>query len=354
MGNRESTGVGSLPHLPVVLVPDAATDYCQSSLLMSSSESRIQKPKPRPLNGILLLDKPQGLSSNQALQKAKRIFSASKAGHTGSLDPLATGLLPVCFGEATKIAGHLLGARKAYSAQIRLGTNTDTDDAEGQVVQTRPVPQLSAEMIDSALDSLRGRIVQTPPVYSALKQGGVALYKRARRGEQVQVPSREVDVYRLDIERFESDRLDVHVECGSGTYVRSLARDLGERLGCGAHLTALRRLWVEPFRTPAMFDLETLESRQAQGGNAAIDTLLLPIESGLVGLPALQLDSVQSAQLRHGQRMRVAVPCSSGLHRALNPQGQLVALVGIAEDGLVSVTRGFNPDQTQVDAVAWK
>lgn len=310
------------------------------------------KPGSRDVSGILLLDKPQGLSSNQALQKAKRIFSARKAGHTGSLDPLATGLLPVCFGEATKIAGYLLGAGKAYAAQIRLGITTDTDDAEGQVVQTRAVPQLNAEMIDSALDSLRGRIVQTPPVYSALKQGGVPLYKRARRGEQVQVPSREVEVHRLEIEQFESDLIDVHVECGSGTYVRSLARDLGERLGCGAHLTALRRLWVEPFVSPAMFELETLERWHAEGGNAAIDALLLPIEAGLVGLPALELDAAQSAQIRHGQRLRVAAPSSPGLHRALNSQGQIVALVDIGDDGLVRVTRGFNPNQMQVDAIA--
>lgn len=321
---------------------------------MRSYEPRIPKSKSRPLSGILLLDKPQGLSSNQALQKAKRIFAASKAGHTGSLDPLATGLLPVCFGQATKIAGHLLGARKAYAAQIRLGVTTETDDAEGAVVNTHPVPQLSVEAIETALHTLRGRIVQTPPVYSALKQGGVPLYKRARRGEQVHVPSREVDVYRLVIERFEVDRLDVHVECGSGTYVRSLARDLGERLGCGAHLTALRRLWVEPFSAPQMFGLEWLAQQHAHGGEAAIDALLLPIEAGLTGLPALELDAVQSVQLRHGQRMQVVVPPSLGLHRALNPQGQLVALVEIDAGGFVSVTRGFNPDQTRVDAVASK
>ncbi|MGA9332955.1 MAG: tRNA pseudouridine(55) synthase TruB [Rudaea sp.] len=321
---------------------------------MSSSESRILNPESRRLTGILLLDKPRGLSSNQALQKAKHIFSASKAGHTGSLDPLATGLLPVCFGEATKIAGHLLGARKAYAAQIRLGVTTETDDAEGTVAMTRPVPQLTAATIESALAGLRGRIVQTPPVYSALKQGGVPLYKRARRGEQVHVEPREVEVHRLELEQFEADHLAVQVECGSGTYVRSLARDLGERLGCGAHLTSLRRLWVEPFVAPMMFDLETLKGLQEQGGNAAVDALLLPIEAGLAGLPALHLDSAQSAQMRHGQRLQVVEPSSPGLHRALNPQGQLVALVDIGEEGFVTVTRGFNPDQTQVDAIASK
>lgn len=321
---------------------------------MFSSESRIPNRKLRALSGILLLDKPQGLSSNQALQRAKRIFAASKAGHTGSLDPMATGLLPVCFGEATKIAGYLLGSRKAYAAQIRLGVTTDTDDAEGNIVETGNVPPLSIRELESAAATLRGRIQQMPPVYSALKQAGVPLYKRARRGEHVEVSVREVEVFRLDIERFESDRIDVQVECGSGTYIRSLARDLGQRLGCGAHLTALRRLWVAPFVAPEMFDLQSLQERHAQGGDAAIDALLLPIEAGLVGLPAIQLDSGQSTQLRHGQRFQLPVVSSSGLHRALDPTGQLLALVEISGDGIVSVTRGFNSIQMQVDAIVPK
>src|SRR6478752_1031436 len=219
----------------------------------------MSKQDYRDIHGILLLDKPQGLSSNQALQRVRRLYNARKAGHTGSLDPLATGLLPICFGEATKIAGYLLGSRKAYEAELRLGATTTTDDAEGEVVTTRPVPALTEAAIEAELCTLRGRITQTPPAYSAIKQGGVALYKRARRGEDVQVPTREVEIFRLELRGHDADRIRLHVECGSGTYVRSIARDLGERLGCGAHLKSLRRTWVDPFRQPTMYSLTRLE-----------------------------------------------------------------------------------------------
>ena len=296
----------------------------------------------RDISGILLLDKPQGLSSNQALQKVRWMFNARKAGHTGSLDPMATGLLPICLGEATKIAGHLLGSRKAYLAELRLGVTTNTDDAEGQVVLTRPVPPLDDAVIDAALVSLRGRIVQIPPVYSALKQGGVALYKRARRGEDVEAPPREVEVHRLELSGREGDLLRLNVECGSGTYVRSLARDLGEQLGCGAHLTALRRTWVEPFIEPQMTTLDALLQMQVDGDFSALDRLLLPLEEGLAALPALHLDPVQAQMLRHGQRLIMPEAAESGLSRALDGDGHLIALVEVRTGGEIAVRRGFN------------
>lgn len=300
------------------------------------------KKKCRDVHGILLLDKPQGLSSNQALQKAKRLFNARKAGHTGSLDPLATGLLPICFGEATKIAGYLLGARKAYAAECRLGATTTTDDAQGEVVQARPLPALDNAVIEAAMAPLRGRITQTPPIYSALKQAGVPLYKRARRGEDVQAPAREVDVFRFDLlERAGAD-LRLHVECGSGTYVRSLVRDLGEALGCGAHLTALRRLWVEPFREPAMWTLEQL-GEIAVGGFDQLDALLLPTEQGLAALPTLALSSEQATQLQQGKRYAQTILVDCSLACALDTQGRLVALVEIDAAGEVRVRRGFTP-----------
>ena len=309
---------------------------------MASSDSRLPTADFRDVTGILLLDKPQGLSSNQALQRVKRLFGASKAGHTGSLDPLATGLLPVCFGEATKIAGYLLGARKAYDAELRLGVTTTTDDAEGDVIGTHAVPALNASMFEAALGTLRGRITQTPPAYSAIKQGGVALYKRARRGETVQAPAREVDIYRLDVLAVEHDRVRLHVECGSGTYVRTIARDLGERLGCGAHLTALRRVWVDPFRTPAMWTLAELEARAAAGGVAALDKLLLPIEQALDALPALQLTDAEARDLRQGKRLVRPGTTAHALCRAVEESGRLVALVEIGAGGEVRVRRGFN------------
>jgi tRNA pseudouridine55 synthase len=293
------------------------------------------------LNGLLLLDKPAGISSNRALQLAKRLFGAAKAGHTGSLDPLATGLLPICFGEATKIAGYLLGSRKAYAARCRLGVTTTTDDAEGEIVCTRPVPELGEDQIESALAPLHGRIVQTPPAYSAIKQAGVPLYKRVRRGEAVTVPAREVEIHRLHLHKREGDVLDLYVECGSGTYVRSLARDLGEALGCGAHLIALRRLWVEPFREPLMHTLEALEGVVADGGLDAANRLLLPLEAGLEGLPLRTLDAAQAQALRHGKVLVVRQMSTCPLARACDASGQLVALVRVETGGQIRIVRGF-------------
>jgi tRNA pseudouridine55 synthase len=272
-----------------------------------------QKPRTvfRKLHGILLLDKPQGLSSNQALQRARHLFRADKAGHAGSLDPLATGLLPICFGEATKIAGGLLGARKAYDTVARLGMVTDTDDAEGQLLRERLVPSLTIGQIDAALHTLTGRILQRPPIYSALKRGGEPLYAKARRGEVVEIDERFVDVHTFDLTSA-ADLLDVpvetggasllrlHVECGSGTYVRSLVRDLGELLGCGAHVAELRRLWVDPFRDPRMWTLEALQAL-AERGERSLDACLLPIEAGMSAWPEIRIAPAQASRLGHGQ-----------------------------------------------------
>ncbi|HVI26776.1 MAG TPA: tRNA pseudouridine(55) synthase TruB [Xanthomonadaceae bacterium] len=266
------------------------------------------KTKFRRLDGILLLDKPRGLSSNQALQRVRHLFRADKGGHTGSLDPLATGLLPVCFGEATKIAGGLLGARKAYDTVARLGVVTDTDDAEGQPLRERPVPALTIDAIDAALQRLTGRIRQRPPIYSALKRGGEPLYAKARRGEVVEVDEREVDVHAFELQSA-ADLLDggapllrLHVECGAGTYVRSLVRDLGELLGCGAHVAELRRLWVDPFREPRMWTLEALQAL-AERGERGLDACLLPIEAGMASWPQVRVNAAQARRLGQGQAL---------------------------------------------------
>jgi tRNA pseudouridine55 synthase len=290
----------------------------------------------RSLTGILLLDKPRGLSSNQALQQARRLLGADKAGHTGSLDPLATGLLPLCFGEATKIAGLLLGSRKAYEVECRLGITTTTDDAEGEVVRERAAPALDAAAIEAALRPLRGRIRQVPPVYSALKQAGVPLYRRARRGEAVEVAAREVEVSAFDLLERDGPRLRLAVECGSGTYVRSLVRDLGEALGCGAHVTALRRTWVEPFRRPAMVGLEAL----AQATPAARDAWLLPLEAGLGGFPAVRADREAARRLRQGQGLPLAC---AGRCVAFDEAGRAVALAEPDGAGGLRPVRVFQP-----------
>jgi tRNA pseudouridine55 synthase len=308
---------------------------------MSKKKSRIRF---RDLHGIVLLDKPLGLSSNEALQVVRKgIFRAEKGGHTGALDPLATGLLPLCFGEATKLAGMLLGSRKAYLAECKLGATTSTADLEGDVVQIRPVPVLSDADIESALAKLRGRITQVPPVYSAIKLDGEPLYVKARRGEAVDVPSRQVDVYRLDLVSHSEDSLTLYVECGSGTYVRSLAVDLGEDLGCGAHLTALRRLWVDPFRDPAMVTVEQLQAAAAQSDDALL-AMLLPVSAGLADLPELRLDAERTAAVSQGQQIPID-PNLSGRHAVLAEDGRLLALAE-PKAGKLCIIRGFNLPST--------
>ncbi|WP_426703193.1 tRNA pseudouridine(55) synthase TruB [Rhodanobacter sp. Col0626] len=303
--------------------------------------NRQPRTRWRDLHGIVLLDKPLGLSSNQALQAVRKLLRAAKGGHTGALDPLATGLLPLCFGEATKLAGSLLGARKAYLAECRLGIITDTADSEGEVVQQCPVPELDDAAIETALVKLRGRILQVPPMYSALKQDGERLYAKARRGETVEVPAREVDVYRLDLLARDGDTLKLLVECGSGTYVRSLALDLGQDLGCGAHLTALRRTWVEPFREPRMVTLEQLQQAAEQGDEALL-AWLLPVSAGLSDLPVLRLDEAQSMAISRGQQIMLPGLPSAGRCAAYSSDGALLALLEPDAEGRACILRGFN------------
>lgn len=274
-----------------------------------------RKARFRRLDGILLLDKPAGMSSNQALQRVRHLFRAEKAGHTGSLDPLATGLLPVCFGEATKIAGLLLGSRKAYETVARLGATTDTDDADGVILRERPVPELDELAIEAALAPLRGRIRQRAPIYSALKQGGERLYAMARKGLPVEAPEREVEVLDLRVVERLPGALRLHVECGSGTYVRSLVRDLGEALGCGAHVEQLRRLWVDPFRAPAMVDLPTLQA-DAETGDERLVARLLPVAEGLADFARVELGAEAARRFAHGQAVAApeaeALPAGAG------------------------------------------
>jgi tRNA pseudouridine55 synthase len=299
----------------------------------------------RKLDGILLLDKPRGLSSNQALQRARHLFRADKAGHTGSLDPLATGLLPICFGEATKIAGNLLGARKAYDTVARLGIVTDTDDAEGQPLRERPVGRYDIATLDAALAALTGRILQRPPIYSALKRGGEPLYAKARRGESIEIEPREVDVHAFellseqDLLDGDAPRLRLHVECGSGTYVRSLVRDLGEALGCGAHVDELRRLWVDPFRDPRMWTLESLQA-MAERDAHCLDACLLPLEVGLVGYRRIDLTDDGVRRFDQGQRLRLPQE-RPGDCAVYDPSGRARGLARIDDTGCLLPQRVF-------------
>ena len=295
----------------------------------------------RPLDGILLLDKPAGLSSSQALQRVRHLLRAEKGGHTGALDPLATGLLPLCLGEATKIAGLLLGGRKAYEADVLLGTTTDTDDADGQGLRERPVPLLDRARVELALTPFLGRIRQRPPIYSALKQGGEPLYAKARRGETIEVPEREVEVEAIELLSLDGPRLRLAITCGSGTYIRSLARDLGEALGCGGHVTALRRTWVEPFRAPDMITLDQLQALAEAGGEAALEARLLPIEAGLAHWPSVALAPDQARRLGMGQAVAVTGHAPATSVNVTDLNGRSLGLGELREGGQLWPRRLF-------------
>ncbi|HUO79674.1 MAG TPA: tRNA pseudouridine(55) synthase TruB [Steroidobacteraceae bacterium] len=258
------------------------------------------RPEWRTVDGILLLDKPAGLSSNQALQRVRRIFRARKAGHTGSLDPLATGVLPLCFGQATKVAGLLLDADKTYRATLALGARTATGDREGEVVERAPVPPLDAAAVGEALAGLVGPGQQVPPMYSALKRDGEPLYALARRGVEVERSARPVRIERLLLLGLRPAELDFEVTCSKGTYVRTLGEDIARALGSVGHLTALRRTsfgGAFAGATPhALAELEALA-----GETAALDALLLPTDAALAGLPAVTLGAGEASRFRHGQ-----------------------------------------------------
>ena len=296
----------------------------------------------RDVHGILLLDKARGPSSNRALQQVRELFGAARAGHTGSLDPLASGLLPICLGEATKIAGLLLGARKAYAAGIRLGLTTATDDAEGAVLVERPVPALQLDAVRAVAATFVGQIRQVPPIYAAIKRDGVPLYRRARRGEVVEAPPREVEIHALQIDACDGDRITLRVECGSGTYIRSLARDLGERLGCGGHLVTLRRLWVDPFRAPAMRTLDELAALHERAGQAGLDACLLPLEAGLADWPHVVLGAPEAIALGNGLRVAAPAGLRPGPCLALEAGGRPLALAEVDADGRLHTRRGFH------------
>ncbi|WP_163650505.1 tRNA pseudouridine(55) synthase TruB [Modicisalibacter sp. 'Wilcox'] len=249
-----------------------------------------------PIDGVLLLDKPAGVSSNHALQRARRLFQAQKAGHTGTLDPMATGLLPVCFGEATKFSSYLLEADKAYRTRVQLGLVTDTGDAEGAVVERRPVEGVDEARVRRVLADFSGEIDQIPPMHSALKHEGRKLYELAREGKQVERAARRVRVYDARLLAFEGDAFELDVACSKGTYIRTLAEDIGRALGCGAHITALRRLRSGPFAADDMLDFAALDALESR------DTALLPMDVLVRHLPRLDVAQATAARLLHGQR----------------------------------------------------
>lgn len=292
----------------------------------------------RSISGVLLLDKPVGWTSNAALQAVKRLYRANKAGHTGSLDPLASGLLPLCLGEATKLSGLLLNADKTYRFTCRLGATTTTGDADGEIVLTRPVGGLSRARVEDALQHFRGAIRQVPPMYSALKRGGQPLYKLARQGLEVEREPREVTIHELRLLRLDEAELECELRCSKGTYVRTLAVDLGEVLGCGAHVVALRRTAVEPYDATRMVTLETLRERATED-LAALDVLLLPPDSAVAQWPAVRVGGDAAFYLRQGQPVLVPRAPTQGWVRLYQDDERFLGLGEILDDGRVAPRR---------------
>ncbi len=296
----------------------------------------------RNINGIILLDKATGLSSNAALQEVKRLFNANKAGHTGSLDPLASGMLPICLGEATKVSAFLLDADKRYRVRCRLGVRTTTADAEGETVEERSIEGVDAESIVAVLARFTGKIAQIPPMYSALKHQGQRLYQLARQGIEVDRQPRTLFIHELRLLGMENGECTLDVHCSKGTYVRTLAEDIGAALGCGAHVSALRRTGLGPYQENQMLSLKQLTAIGADGGGAPLDAMLLPIETALMHWPEVSLSVDAAFFLNQGQAVQVPHAPTQGWVRLYNGARNFLGMGEIQEDGLVAPRRLMN------------
>ena len=309
-----------------------------------------RKRKGRAVNGVLLLDKPYEMSSNHALQAVKRIFFAQKAGHTGALDPLATGMLPICLGEGTKFSQFLLETDKTYQVTAKLGIRTTTSDADGEIVSEKPV-NVSAEQLASALDSFRGTTKQIPSMYSALKYKGQPLYKYAREGIEVPREARDITVFSLELLRFEHDEVELNIHVSKGTYIRTIVDDLGELLGCGAHVADLRRLAVGNYPIEKMMTLASLEALLEQAKEEGItpsellDPLLLPMQSAVEGMPKVYVDDMSANFLRHGNPVQAFNAPSEGSVQVYIGEGghddsaEFIGVGFINDDSLVAPKR---------------
>ena len=300
---------------------------------------RRRKPG-RDVSGILLLDKPIGITSNEALQQVKRLYRAQKAGHTGSLDPLATGLLPVCFGASTKLSAFLLDADKRYRVRVRLGETTSTADAEGEIVATASTEGVTEQHVSEALQRFLGPIEQLPPMYSAVKHQGERLYKLARQGIEVERTPRTVNIFNIGLVDCALPEFEIDVHCSKGTYVRTLAEDIGAELGCGGHVIGLRRTGVGPYdeSLTAFVSLEEVQ-RHAEEGFAVLDELLLPMESALEHWPRVQLSADAAFYLRMGQAVLVPQAPTEGWVRLYDTSGAFLGVGQILDDGKVQPKR---------------
>ena len=298
--------------------------------MSGAASQRLPADRWRDVDGVLLLDKPEGLTSNAALQRARRAFRARKAGHTGSLDPLASGLLPICFGQATKASGMLLDADKTYRVWIALGERTTTGDREGEVVECAPVPELGEESIRRIAAGFLGESQQVPPMYSALKHRGERLYRLARQGVEVERPPRRIIIHRLELLGIDAGRLQFEIDCSKGTYVRSLAEDIARACGTVGHVHSLRRLRLGPFREPLMHSLEAVERAKEQPQE--LKAMLLPADAAIPALPAVHLGLAEQACVLQGQPVFAAGPAAA-LVRMYGVDGRFLGVGRMSTEG---------------------
>jgi tRNA pseudouridine55 synthase len=298
----------------------------------------------RDVDGVLLLDKPEGVTSNAALQRVRRAFRARKAGHTGSLDPLASGLLPICLGQATKASGLLLDADKTYRVRIDLGVRTTTGDREGEPLEKRAVPALARDLVQSVANRFLGKSSQVPPMYSALKHKGERLYRLARLGIEVERPPRQIEIRRLDVAAIEQNAVELEVVCSKGTYVRSLAEDLADALGTVGHVARLRRLALGPFDAVAMKTLDVIERSVER--TADLDAMLLPVDASLSHLPGVRLGAGDDTPMLQGQAVGAAGPGAARV-RVYAADGRFLGIGRMSSDG-----RRLAPERIMVDLVA--
>ena len=303
-----------------------------------------RRQRGREVSGVIVIDKPHGISSNDAVQAVKRIYRAQKVGHTGSLDPLATGVLPLCLGEATKLSQFLLDSDKEYRARIKLGIRTDSGDAAGRILEERPVSGIDRAAVEAVLKDFRGEIEQVPSMFSAIKHHGQPLYKLARQGIEVERKARRVTIHRNEIVAFEGDEFELMIHCSKGTYVRTIAEEIGERLGCGAHVCALRRLRAGPYGETDMVSLETLERVRERGGHGALDALLLPLSSAVANWPVVSLSDATAFYIRQGQPVLVPHAPTSGRVQLMEQStdgsnGSFIGVGEILDDGRVAPRR---------------
>ena len=295
--------------------------------------------KGRDLSGVVVLDKPRDMTSSDAVQHVKSSFNARKVGHTGSLDPLATGVLPLCFGEATKFSRFLLTSDKKYWVKLKLGIRTASGDADGDVVEERSTDGVTQDRIQHALESFRGEIDQIPSMYSAIKYRGKPLYKYARQGVEIERESRRINVYSIELSTFSGSEMTLRVHCSKGTYVRTIVDDLGEQLGCGAHVVELRRLMAGPFTESDMVTFEEIETARADG---RLDELLAPISSAVSQWPAVRLSATSAYYIRQGQPVLVPHAPSEGwvqLRESCSNDEWFLGMGEIMEDGRVAPRR---------------